>query len=158
MRSGFSAPVKLQTIDTADGPLRQAMARISIDTRRPAFYPLTRTVDNWLDTSYAGDGLLTVFIRHTSASLTVQENADPSVQTDLLDALDRFAPRDHPYAHNTEGPDDMPAHIRSMLTSTSLSVPVVAGRMDLGTWQDLYLIEHRAHPHQRTVTLHYLGT
>lgn len=158
MRSGFTTPVDLQTIDTADGPLRQTMVRISIQTRRSAFYPLTQSINNWLDTSYAGDGVLTVFIRHTSASLTIQENADPSVQVDLLDALDRFAPQDHAYKHNTEGPDDMPAHIRSLLTATSLTVPVIAGKMDLGTWQDVYLIEHRAFPHQRTMTLHYLGT
>jgi len=152
------APIGLQTIDTADGPLRQAMARLSIETQGTAFYPLTRTINNWLNMTYAGDGVLTIFVRHTSASLTVQENADPDVQIDLLEALDRLAPRSHPYKHHTEGPDDMPAHIRSMLTSISETIPVVAGEMDLGTWQDVYLIEQRAHPHLRTVTLHYLGT
>jgi secondary thiamine-phosphate synthase enzyme len=101
--------------------------------------------------------LLTLFIRHTSASLTIQENADPDVLRDLLDALEGLAPRDVAYAHDVEGPDDMPAHITSMLTSTSLSVPVSAGRMVLGTWQALYLIEHRDAPHSREVVLHYVG-
>ena len=150
--------VALQTIDTRDRPLRQAMARLSLETQRPAFYPLTQDIDAWLEQAGAGEGVVTIFLRHTSASLTIQENADPRVQSDLLEALDRFAPQDHPYRHNSEGPDDMPAHIRAMLTSTSLTIPVVAGAMDLGTWQDVYLIEHRARPHSRTVTLHYLGS
>ncbi len=158
MRPGYLEAADVQPIDTDDLPLRQFMARLAIDTRRPSFYPLTPKIDGWLASTGVGDGLLTVFIRHTSASLTIQENADPDVQRDLLDALDRHAPQDHPYRHNSEGPDDMPAHIRAMLTATSLTIPVVVGRMDLGTWQDVYLIEHRAHPHRRTVTLHYLGT
>lgn len=102
-------------------------------------------------------GLLTLFVRHTSASLTIQENADPSVRPDLLDALDRLAPRSHAYRHAQEGPDDMPAHIRSMLTDVSLQVPVSEGRMALGTWQGIYLLEHRDAPHRRQVVLHYLG-
>lgn len=158
MRPGYLDAADVQPIDTDDLPLRQFMARLTLDTRRPSFYPLTPKIDGWLASTGVGDGLLTVFIRHTSASLTIQENADPDVQRDLLDALDRHAPQDHPYRHNSEGPDDMPAHIRAMLTATSLTIPVVVGRMDLGTWQDVYLIEHRAHPHRRTVTLHYLGT
>jgi secondary thiamine-phosphate synthase enzyme len=97
-------------------------------------------------------------VRHTSASLTIQENADPDVLGDLADTLDRLAPRGTRYAHAIEGPDDMPAHIRSMLTATSLGVPVAAGRMVLGTWQALYLIEHRDAPHTREVVLHFLGT
>jgi secondary thiamine-phosphate synthase enzyme len=106
----------------------------------------------------AADGLLTLFIRHTSASLTIQENADPDVLRDLADALDRFAPRKHPYRHDMEGPDDMPAHIRSMLTAASLSIPVVCGRLVLGTWQAIYLVEHRDAPHTREIALHYVGT
>ena len=111
----------------------------------------------WLGDIGAGEGLLTLFIRHTSASLTIQENADPDVLRDLLDALERLAPRAAGYRHASEGPDDMPGHIASMLTATSLSVPVAAGRMLLGTWQALYLIEHRDAPHRREVVLHYIG-
>ncbi len=114
-------------------------------------------IDHWLSASRAGDGLLTVFIRHTSASLTIQENADPDVQADLLDALDHLAPASAPYRHSAEGPDDMPAHIKTALTSTSLSVPVSAGRMTLGTWQGIYVVEHRARPHQRQIVLQFMG-
>ena len=106
----------------------------------------------------AGDGLLTVFVRHTSASLAIQENADPDVRTDLLDALDRLAPEAADYRHADEGPDDMPAHVKAMLTGVSLSVPVEGGIPILGTWQALYLIEHRRAPHRREVKLHYLGS
>jgi secondary thiamine-phosphate synthase enzyme len=101
--------------------------------------------------------LLTVFVTHTSASLTIQENADPNVRVDLLDALERLVPEDHPYAHHEEGPDDMPSHIKSMLTSVSLSIPVREGAMTLGIWQGLYLIEHRASPNRRQVVLSYIG-
>lgn len=103
-------------------------------------------------------GLLTVFCRHTSASLLIQENADPDVQTDLLTAFRHFAPEGHDlYVHDCEGPDDMPAHIRSALTSSHLSIPVAAGRMLLGTWQGVYLFEHRAAPHRREIVLHLSG-
>jgi secondary thiamine-phosphate synthase enzyme len=137
--------------------VRQAQHRLTIETRGRSFTDITRDVAGWLASIAAADGLVTLFIRHTSASLTIQENADPDVLRDLLDALEGFAPRDAGYAHDTEGPDDMPAHITSMLTSTSLSVPVSAGRMLLGTWQALYLIEHRDRPHTREVVLHYVG-
>jgi secondary thiamine-phosphate synthase enzyme len=98
-----------------------------------------------------------VFLRHTSASLTIQENADPKVQRDLLDALEAFAPEGAAYAHQEEGPDDMPSHIKAMLTSVSLAIPVVDGKMTLGTWQGVYLIEHRASPHRRNVVLSFIG-
>jgi secondary thiamine-phosphate synthase enzyme len=98
-----------------------------------------------------------VFCRHTSASLTIQENADPDVRTDLMTALDRLAPRDVPYVHGIEGPDDMPAHIRTMLTDAVLTIPVVDGRLALGTWQGIYLIEHRDRPHRREIVLHLVG-
>ena len=101
--------------------------------------------------------MLTAYIRHTSASLTIQENADPDVRRDLLDALDRLAPRSQEYRHRMEGSDDMPAHIKSALTSVSISIPVVNGRAVFGTWQALYLIEHRDAPHRREVVLHFLG-
>jgi secondary thiamine-phosphate synthase enzyme len=137
--------------------VRQAQHRLTIDTRGRGFTDITPGVAGWLASIGAGEGLLTLFIRHTSASLTIQENADPDVLRDLLDALEGFAPRNAGYRHDIEGPDDMPAHITSMLTSTSLSVPVSAGRMLLGTWQALYLIEHRDAPHSREVVLHYVG-
>lgn len=138
--------------------LEQRQHTLTIATRGPGFTDLTGEVASWLRSIGAGDGLLTLFVRHTSASLTIQENADPDVLRDLASALDRLAPRSARYAHAIEGPDDMPAHIRSMLTATSLGVPVSAGRMVLGTWQAVYLIEHRDAPHAREVALHYLGT
>jgi secondary thiamine-phosphate synthase enzyme len=108
--------------------------------------------------SKAGDGLLLLFLRHTSASLTVQENADPDVQTDLVTALRRLAPQDGPWVHTVEGPDDMPGHIRAMLTGVSLHVPVKGGALGLGTWQGIYLVEHRRRPHRRELTLQFMGS
>ena len=137
--------------------LEQAQTEIAIATRDPGFTDVTNNVARWLSDIGADSGLLTVFIRHTSASLTVQENADPAVQSDLLIALDGLAPRDAPYEHCSEGTDDMPAHIKSMLSSTTLQIPVNAGRMVLGTWQALYLIEHRDGSRQRRLVLHYVG-
>jgi secondary thiamine-phosphate synthase enzyme len=138
--------------------LQQAHHRIGVETSGPGFTDLTARVTQWLGSIGAVDGLLTVFSRHTSASLTVQENADPDVLRDLVDALERAGPRSGRYRHHTEGPDDMPAHIKAMLTSASLGVPVVAGRAALGTWQAIYLIEHRDQPHRREVVLHFVGT
>ena len=138
--------------------LEQAHHRITIETRRPGFTDVTAALAGWLASICAGDGLLTVFVRHTSASLMIQENADPDVLRDLTDALERTAPRHARYHHSTEGPDDMPAHIKSMLTSTTLGIPVVAGRAVLGTWQAVYLIEHRDRPRSREIALHYVGT
>lgn len=130
---------------------------LNVPTRGKGFVNFTRAVSAWLDSIGAKGGLLTVFVTHTSASLTIQENADPNVRVDLLEALERLAPEDHPYAHHEEGPDDMPSHIKSMLTSVSLSIPVRDGAMALGIWQGIYLIEHRAAPHQRQVVLSYIG-
>jgi secondary thiamine-phosphate synthase enzyme len=138
--------------------LHQAHDRIRVETGGPGFTDLTARVAGWLASIGAGDGLLTLFLRHTSASLTIQENADPDVLRDLLDALERAAPRSGRYRHATEGPDDMPAHIKTMLTSASLGVPVLGGRALLGTWQAIYLIEHRDRPHAREVLLHFVGT
>jgi secondary thiamine-phosphate synthase enzyme len=118
----------------------------------------TDRVRSWLSDIQALDGLLTLFIRHTSASLLIQENADHDVRIDLVQSLERLAPRDLPYAHAIEGPDDMPAHIKAALTPTSLSIPVRAGHMLLGSWQGIYVAEHRDHPHRREVVLHYMGT
>ena len=136
----------------------QAFETLHVETRGPGLSLVTDAVRGWLDEVAAVDGLLTLFIRHTSASLLIQENADPDVQTDLVDALERLAPRNARYRHTTEGADDMPAHIKAALTATSLSIPVRAGRMVLGTWQGIYVAEHRDRPHSREVVLHFLGT
>jgi len=138
--------------------LEQAQHRLAIDTEGPGFTDLTSSVAAWLTSIRASDGLLTLFVRHTSASLTIQENADPAVLRDLAEALERAAPRGHRYHHSIEGPDDMPAHIKAMLTATTLGIPVSAGKAVLGTWQAIYLIEHRDRPHRREVALHYVGT
>jgi secondary thiamine-phosphate synthase enzyme len=138
--------------------LGQAMGELELETPGPSFTDITARLTGWLGDIAADDGLLTVFIRHTSASLTIQENADPDVQADIVDALSRLAPANAGYRHNTEGPDDMPAHIKAALTSTSLAIPVTGGRMTLGTWQGIYVVEHRVRPHWRTLTLHFLGT
>jgi secondary thiamine-phosphate synthase enzyme len=137
---------------------RQALGRFAVDTAGPSFVEITHETARWVAGSGVNDGLLTVFCRHTSASLAIQENADPDVRTDLMTALDRIAPRDAGYVHGVEGPDDMPAHIRTMLTGAALSVPVLAGRLALGTWQGIYLIEHRDRPHRRELVLHVIGT
>jgi secondary thiamine-phosphate synthase enzyme len=138
--------------------LSQAFHTLSVATRGPGLVMITDEVGGWLSRIGAADGLATLFIRHTSASLLIQENADPDVHVDLVQALERLAPRDIPYVHDVEGPDDMPAHIKSALTETSLAIPVRAGRMVLGTWQGIYVVEHRDRPHRREVVLHYLGT
>lgn len=142
----------------ASSALRQAIGQLTVATRGVGFSDITAEVGRWLADRSARDGLLTVFIRHTSASLLIQENADPDVLTDLATALDRLAPRGAGWVHDTEGPDDMPAHIRTMLTATSLAIPVVGGRMTLGTWQGLYVAEHRDRPHRREIVLVFQGT
>lgn len=129
-----------------------------IEPGRPGFTDITRKIDSWLENEGAGDGVLTIFIAHTSASLTIQENADPDVLHDLTDALERIAPRDHPYRHTSEGSDDMPSHVKSMVTSTSLTIPVRSGRMALGTWQGVYLVEHRDTPRSRHIELTFMGS
>jgi secondary thiamine-phosphate synthase enzyme len=135
----------------------QASHVLAVATRGKGFVEITAELAHWLEGFAAQDGLLTVFVRHTSASLTIQENADPAVRLDLLDALDALAPEGGHYAHQEEGPDDMPSHIKSMLTSASLGIPVRDGRMMLGTWQGVYVIEHRAMPHERSVALSFIG-
>lgn len=139
------------------GATRQVSGRLTVETKGQGFTEITDTVSRWLAGTGIRHGLLTVFCRHTSASLLIQENADPDVRRDLLTALDRLAPRNAGYVHSTEGPDDMPAHIRTMLTGASLGIPVVGGRMALGTWQGLYLAEHRDRPHRRDLILHLIG-
>jgi secondary thiamine-phosphate synthase enzyme len=131
---------------------------IQISTRGKGLYSFTREVALWVSSLKIETGLLTLFVQHTSASLTIQENADPDVVRDLADYFERLAPENDPrYRHQDEGPDDMPAHIRSALTQTSLTIPVVQGRMTLGTWQGIYLFEHRAAAHRRSVVLHLIG-
>jgi secondary thiamine-phosphate synthase enzyme len=139
------------------GDLVQASHVLVVSTRGKGFIELTPAIAGWLESFGADGGLLTVFVSHTSASLTIQENADPNVRRDLLDALEILAPEDRAYAHAEEGPDDMPSHIKAMLTSVSLSIPVRDGAMTLGTWQGVYLIEHRTAPHQRNVVLSFIG-
>lgn len=135
----------------------QASHALVVQTRGKGFVDITEVLRRWLDSVAAEDGLLTAFICHTSASLTVQENADPKVRVDLLAALEGLAPAGRAYAHAEEGPDDMPSHIKAMLTGVSLSIPVQEGRMMLGPWQGVYLIEHRTEPHARTVALNFMG-
>jgi secondary thiamine-phosphate synthase enzyme len=137
--------------------------QLEIRTRGKGLYPFTRDVAAWVASAQAKTGLLTLFIQHTSASLVIQENADPDVVLDLADFFERIAPQDTSgkaprYRHDTEGPDDMPAHIKTMLTSTSLQIPVLDGELALGTWQAIYLIEHRARPHRREVVLQFIGS
>jgi len=128
---------------------------LEVRTRGKGLYPFTREVAAWVASTEAESGLLTLFIQHTSASLVIQENADPDVVLDLADFFERLAPEGDPrYRHDTEGPDDMPAHIRTALTGTSLSIPVIGGRMALGTWQGIYVFEHRSGPQRRSVVLH----
>jgi len=131
---------------------------LTIPTRGKGLYPFTRAVEDWLkQPGIALDGLLTVFIQHTSASLVIQENADPDVTLDLRDFFERLVPeQDSHYRHTIEGADDMTSHIRSALTQTSLAIPVISNRLALGTWQGLYVFEHRAQPHRRRVLLHLM--
>jgi secondary thiamine-phosphate synthase enzyme len=134
-----------------------ATTLLTVQTRGKGFVDLTSEVENFVRESNAKEGAVTLFIRHTSASLTIQENADPSVLADLQTALSRLAPEDAGWTHDAEGPDDMPGHVKTMLTATSLHIPVVNGEMALGTWQAIYLIEHRARPHRREVVLQFVG-
>jgi secondary thiamine-phosphate synthase enzyme len=129
-----------------------------VQTSGAGFVDLTREVAKFATDASAQEGAVTLFIRHTSASLTIQENADPSVLDDLMTALDRLAPEDAGWSHDTEGPDDMPAHVKTMLTATSLQIPVLNGKLALGTWQAVYLIEHRAYPHRREIVLQFVGS
>ncbi len=137
--------------------MRQATHRLSLQTKGRGLYEFTDKVLRWLLSEKFSTGLLTVYCRHTSASLLIQENADPDVQTDLQNYFEEIAPESDRYIHSAEGPDDMPAHLRAALTQTSLSIPVAEGRPALGTWQGIYLFEHRRRPHDREVVLHVIG-
>jgi secondary thiamine-phosphate synthase enzyme len=134
-----------------------ATSRMAVETSGKGFVDLTGEVEKFIRDAGAKEGTVTLFIRHTSASLTIQENADPSVLADLTTALDALAPENAGWTHDTEGPDDMPAHVKTMLTATSLHVPVLNGELALGTWQAIYLIEHRSRPHRREIVLQFIG-
>jgi secondary thiamine-phosphate synthase enzyme len=134
-----------------------ATAVLTVDTSGEGFFEITRDAESFLAAAKARDGALLLYLRHTSASLVIQENADADVRTDLVTALNRLAPADAGYVHEVEGPDDMPAHIKSMLNGVSLQVPVSGGKMALGTWQGIYVAEHRARPHRREIVLQFLG-
>ena len=138
--------------------LRQSQTSLAFDTRGRGLLEITRPVTEWTQSSEMQDGLLTLFIRHTSASLLIQENADPDVRGDLDRFLAQLVPDgDALYRHRDEGPDDMPAHVRATLTAVQISIPLAGGRLALGTWQGIYVWEHRLRPHRREVALHLLG-
>ena len=135
-----------------------ASAELTVQTRGEGFVEITQDVADFLESAKARDGLLLLFLRHTSASLVIEENADPDVRTDLVTALQRLAPDNAGWIHDTEGPDDMPAHVKSMLNGVCLHVPVSGGRLGLGTWQGIYVAEHRRAAHRREVVLQFLGS
>src|SRR5271154_2496810 len=138
--------------------LRQSFHELTVSTRGRGLYEFTREVEEWIERNKFKDGLLTLHLRHTSASLLIQENADPDVQRDLEAFFARLVRDGDPlFVHNAEGDDDMPAHIRTALTAVNLSIPVRQGELQLGTWQGIYLWEHRTHPHSRRVTVHFIG-
>lgn len=137
--------------------MQQTTEILQVATQGKGLADITARVQNWLASTQIREGLLTLFIQHTSASLTIQENADPDVLLDLAEFFERLAPEEVSYRHRSEGLDDMPAHIRSALTQTQLAIPVVGGRAALGTWQGIYVFEHRRQPHMRRVAVHVLG-
>ncbi len=138
--------------------MKQATHQFSVTTQGKGLVNISREIEIWVNSQGIRQGLLTVFIRHTSASLVIQENADPDVLQDLNDFFSRLVPDGDPaHRHQSEGPDDMPAHIRSALTQSQISVPIVEGRMALGTWQGIYIFEHRNSPYRREIVLHILG-
>jgi secondary thiamine-phosphate synthase enzyme len=138
--------------------LRQALREIVVPTRGRGFYEITAKVADWISQNAFTNGLLTLHLRHTSASLLIQENADPDVRRDLEQFFARLVPDGDPlFVHTTEGDDDMPAHVRTALTAVNLSIPVSQGRMTLGTWQGIYLWEHRRASHSRSITAHFIG-
>ena len=137
--------------------MRQAYHLLTVATRGKGLVDITRAIAHFVDETQMADGLLTVFCRHTSASLMIQENADSSVQRDLLRYFETLAPQSAAYEHNAEGPDDMPAHLKAAILPVSLQIPVAEGRMMLGTWQGIYLVEHRRAPHRRQVAAAFLA-
>jgi len=155
MRSSNSlsrSPVSAVAVDTV------ASSILTVQTAGAGFVDLTSEAGNFVGDARGREGFVTLFIRHTSASLTIQENADPTVLRDLMTTLRRLAPENGSWTHDAEGPDDMPGHVKAMLTSISLQVPVLGGQLALGTWQAIYLIEHRSRPHRREVVLQFMGS
>jgi secondary thiamine-phosphate synthase enzyme len=150
-------PGRLSVIVEAT-PQLIASATLRLDTSGVGLTDITGHAVAFLDQLRAGQGMLLVYLRHTSASLTIQENADPDVQLDLIAALDRIAPENAPWIHEAEGPDDMPAHVKAMLNGVSLHVPVLDGKLALGVWQAIYLVEHRRRPHRREITFQFIGS
>jgi secondary thiamine-phosphate synthase enzyme len=148
---------RLSTV-TEVTPQLIATATLRVDTPGAGFTEITADAKKFVAQIGAGEGALLIYLRHTSASLTIQENADPDVQHDLMSALDRLAPEDAPWIHDVEGPDDMPAHVKAMLSGVSLQIPVTQGKLALGTWQGIYLIEHRRKAHSREVILQFIGS
>jgi secondary thiamine-phosphate synthase enzyme len=139
--------------------MRQATTVLRVPTKKRGLQEITAAVREWVSQQGVGTGLLTVFCRHTSASLLIQENAAPEVRSDLEAFFEQLAPEDPKrYAHDDEGPDDMPAHLRTALTQVQLSIPVMDGKLALGTWQGIYLFEHRRRPHEREIALHLIGS
>jgi secondary thiamine-phosphate synthase enzyme len=143
------ASAEIQTVTSAS---------LSVQTGGEGLTEITADAKRFVTQSGARDGVLLLYLRHTSASLIIQENADPDVGTDLMTSLRRLAPENAGWVHDTEGPDDMPAHVKTMLTGVSLHVPVIEGELALGTWQGIYLVEHRARPHRREVLLQFIGS
>jgi secondary thiamine-phosphate synthase enzyme len=138
--------------------VNQAQGELRVATRAKGLYEITRDVRKWVGSQQIQSGLLTIFIQHTSASLVIQENADPDVRRDLSEFFERLVPENTPwFRHTTEGPDDMPSHIRAALTTTQLSIPVRGGQLALGTWQGIYVFEHRSEPQMRHVLMHIIG-
>lgn len=150
-------PNRLSEITRAT-PQLIASATLRVETRGTGFSDIGADAAAFIAQIEAGEGTLLIYLRHTSASLTIQENADPDVQTDLTAALDRLAPESAPWIHDVEGPDDMPAHVKAMLTGVSLQIPVNAGKLALGTWQGIYLVEHRRKPHSRELIFQFIGS
>ncbi len=156
---------RFERSSAARSRIRPAISRIDtlassiliVQTEGEGFVDITGEIRAFAAEARAASGLLTLFLRHTSASLTIQENADPDVLRDLITALRRLAPAEGGWRHTTEGPDDMPAHIKTMLTATSLQIPVIHGELALGIWQAIYVVEHRARPHKREVVLQFIG-
>jgi secondary thiamine-phosphate synthase enzyme len=150
-------PGRLSAIVEA-APQLIASATLRIDTSGSGFTDISADAARFVESVGAREGVLLIYLRHTSASLTVQENADPDVQADLVAALDRLAPENADWIHDAEGPDDMPAHVKAMLNGVSLHVPLTDGKLALGTWQGIYLIEHRRRPHSREVMFQFIGS
>jgi len=148
---------RLHAVQTI-APQIVATARLIVETPGEGLTEITGEVARFLEEAGGRDGVVLAYVRHTSASLAIQENADPDVRTDLITALRRLAPENAGWVHDVEGPDDMPAHVKAMLTGVSLHVPVIAGALTLGTWQGIYLIEHRARPHTREAILQFIGS